>query len=80
MRSGVQYRSFAHWFSYHWGWLLAAAALALLLVHGYLTRSRTPQPDYTVNWVGATALSEEEEAAIPPPWPAPGPTRTGTAR
>lgn len=64
MRSGVQYRSFAHWFSYHWGWLLAAAALALLLVHGYLTRSRTPQPDYTVNWVGATALSEEEEAAI----------------
>lgn len=64
MRSDVKYKSFAHWFSYHWGWLLAAAVLALLLVHGYLTRSRTPQPDYTVSWVGSTALSEAEEAAV----------------
>lgn len=64
MGSNIKYRSFSHWFSYHWGWLLGGAVLALLLVHAFLTDSREAKPDYTVSWVGASVLSEAEEAAI----------------
>lgn len=64
MGSKVKYRSFSHWFSYHWGWLLGILALILLLAHAYLTNSREPKPDYVISWIGASPLSEEEEAAI----------------
>ena len=64
MRSPVRYRSFSHWFSYNWGWLLAAAAVIALIALQLWTDPRGPQPDYTISWVGATSLSEEEVAAI----------------
>lgn len=64
MRSPVHYRSFSHWFSYNWGWLLAGAAVIALIALQLWTDPRGPQPDYTISWVGATSLSEEEVAAI----------------
>jgi len=64
MRSHVHYRSFSHWFSYNWGWLLAVAAVIGLIAFEFWTNSRDPKPDYTISWVGAYSLSEEEVAAI----------------
>ncbi len=28
-----KYRSFSHWFSYNWGWLIAAGVIALLALY-----------------------------------------------
>lgn len=35
--SNVRYRSFSHWFSYHWGWLLGIAAVDQFLIDFTLT-------------------------------------------
>lgn len=64
MRSKVQYRSFSHWFSYHWGWFLAGAVVLLLAAQAAWTSPDGPAPDYVINWVGASSLSEEEAAAV----------------
>ena len=64
MRSPVHYRSFSHWFSYNWGWLLGAAAVIALIAFQLCTNSRDPKPDYVISWVGASSLSEEEVSAI----------------
>lgn len=64
MHSRVHYRSFSHWFSYNWGWLLAGAAVIGLIALQLYTNPRGPKPDYVISWVGATALSEEEVSAV----------------
>lgn len=64
MDSKVKYRSFSHWFSYHWGWFLGGAVVVLLVVQAVLTDPDGPAPDYVISWVGSSALSEAEEASI----------------
>ena len=60
----VKYRSFSHWFSYHWGWFVLAGVLALLALYFYTGRTVEADPDYRISWVGSTELSETEQDAV----------------
>lgn len=60
----VKYKSFSHWFSYHWG-IIPIALLALFLIwFSWKGKTGAVDTDYTVGWVGASMLTEEEEAAL----------------
>ncbi len=58
-----QYTSFRHWFSYHWGWILGGIAVSAFLLYAFLPGGGS-KPDYVLSWIGTTALSETEEAAV----------------
>lgn len=57
------YKSFSHWFSYHW----RPVVLALLFLGAaiyYTLLPKEPEADYVVSWVSTKLLSDRQEQAL----------------
>lgn len=57
------YKSFSHWFTYHWRPVVCVVLAVLVWLYFYLL-PRPKDPDYVVSWVGQQLLSQEAEEAL----------------
>lgn len=57
------YRSFSHWFSYHWRAVVCVVLLVLVGVY-FRFLPQEQDPDYVICWVGQQLLSEQQEQSL----------------
>ena len=59
-----KYRTLKNWLAYNWGWIALAVLAVLFVLYTTLLQPAQPDPDYRISWVGASALSGQEEQAL----------------